>query len=110
MTDILLCYITCESIDQAQRIGKHLLAKHLCACINIIPSMQSAYFWPPKSEKIEEANEVILIAKTIESKYQALEDEVHRIHTYNTPCVIAIPATHVSKKYYDWLLGELNQS
>lgn len=69
--------------------------------------MQSAYFWPPKSEKIEEANEVVLIAKTLESKYQSLEDEVHKIHSYKVPCVFAIPVTRVAKKYYDWIKDEL---
>lgn len=107
MTNMILVYITCEDVEQAKKIGKHLLDKRLCVCINIFPNMQSACFWPPKSDKIEEANEVVLIAKTLESKYQDLEDEVHKIHTYEIPCVFAIPVTHVAKKYYDWINGEL---
>lgn len=107
MTDMILVYITCEGVEQAKKIGKHLLDKRLCVCINIFPNMQSAYFWPPKSEKIEEANEVVLIAKTLESKYQALEDEVHKVHTADTPCIFAIPVSRVDKKYYEWIKGEL---
>lgn len=107
MTDLLLCYITCGNVDQAKQIGRHLLEKRLASCVNVYPNMMPIFFWPPKSGKIEEGNEVTLIAKTIESKYQALEDEVHTIHTYEVPCVIAIPVAHVSKKYYDWLVGEL---
>lgn len=107
MTDILLVYITCESIDQAKVIGRDLLEKRLCACVNIYPHMEPMFFWPPKSGKIDETKEVVLIAKTVESKYQALEDRIHQIHTYDVPCVMAIPLKHVSKKYADWLLGEL---
>ncbi len=56
---------------------------------------------------IDESKEVVLIAKTIESKYQDLEAEVVKVHTYNTPCIFSIPVTHVNKKYYDWLVGEM---
>lgn len=101
MTDMLLCYITCESVAQAKSIGKHLMDKKLCACVNIFPDMQPMFFWPPKSGKIDESKEVVLIAKTIESKYQKLENEIHKIHTYEIPCIFAIPVQHVDKKYYD---------
>jgi len=109
MPDILLVYITCESVDQAKTIGKHLMDKRLCACVNIFPDMQSLFFWPPKEKTIDEQKEVVLIAKTTEAKYQQLEDEVHAVHSYEVPCVIAIPTAHVSKKYYDWLCGELEE-
>lgn len=108
MADLLLVYITCESLQQAQTIGKHLLDKRLCACINIIPQIETAYFWPAKSGKLEEGQEAVLIAKTLEYKYQELEDEIYKIHSYTVPCVIALPAQHVSQKYYEWIKGELD--
>jgi uncharacterized protein involved in tolerance to divalent cations len=46
-------------------------------------------------------------AKTVESKYEALESEVHTIHSYDVPCIFAIPVKRVAKKYYDWLVGEM---
>lgn len=107
MTNILLVYITCESIEQAKSIGDHLMKNRLCACINIIPNIQSVSFWPPKENKMEHSKEVVLIAKTIESKYQALEQETVKVHSYDNPCIIAIPTAHVSKKYYNWLLEEV---
>ncbi len=109
MTDLLLVYITCESVEQAKTIGKHLMEKRLCACVNIFPDMQPMFFWPPKENNIDESKEVVLIAKTTEDKYQELENEVHNVHSYDVPCVIAIPTAHVSKKYYDWLISELNE-
>ncbi len=107
MTDLLLVYITCESLAQAKSIGKHLMNKRLCACVNIFPEMHPMVFWPAKANVIEEGKEVVLIAKTTEAKYQKLEEEVIKLHTYEIPCIIAIPTTHVNKKYYDWLIGEL---
>jgi len=107
MTDVILCYITCESSDQAEKIATHLMDRKLCACVNIFPEMKPMFFWPPKSGKIEDGNEVVLIAKTIASKYSQLEAEVGKIHSYKIPCIFAIPVVSVSKKYYDWLLGEM---
>lgn len=107
MSDLILIYITCESVEQAKEIGKHLMEKRLCACANIFPQMQPMFFWPPLSGIIDESKEVVLIAKTIEAKYEELEEEVLKIHSFDTPCVMAIPLKHVSKKYYDWLVGEL---
>ena len=110
MTDMLLVYITCNSLDQAKSIGKKLMDEKLCACVNIFPDMQPMFFWPPKSGIIDEGKEVVLIAKTIETKYQALEDMVNKIHSYDLACIFAIPVKHVSKKYYEWLVGEIDSS
>ena len=107
MTDMLLVYITCDSVAQAKQISKHLLLKKLCTCVNIFPEMQPMFFWPPKSGTIAEDKEVVLIAKTIETKYLELEAEVQKIHIYDNPCIFALPVKHVTQKYYDWLVGEM---
>jgi len=107
MTDMVLTYITCESVEQAKQIGRDLMEKRLCACVNIFPEMFPMVFWPAKANMIEEGKEVVLIAKTLESKYAALEEEVNKIHSYEIACIFSIPVTHVSQKYYDCLKGEL---
>jgi periplasmic divalent cation tolerance protein len=107
MTDMILVYITCDNPERAKAIGTHLLKKRLAACINIIPGMNSKYFWPPKTDKFEEANETILIVKTLEGKFSDVEREVKAIHPSDTPCIISIPVSNVSKKYYEWIKGEI---
>lgn len=108
MTDMILIYITCESVDQAKKIGTHLLKKRLCGCFNIIDGMKAVYWWPPKSGKIEEASETILLVKTLQKKFDEIEKEVLKLHASDTPCLIAIPVVNVSKKYYEWIKGEIN--
>lgn len=107
MTDLLMVYITCDSVDQAKDLGRHLLTKKVAGCINIFPEMQPMFLWPPKSGTIDESKEVVLIAKTIKSAFSKLEEEVIKIHTYDVPCIIAIPVEHVGKKYYNWIRGEI---
>lgn len=103
---MIIVYITCESLEQAKSLSKQLLSKKLCACINIFPEVYPMFLWPPKSGIIDESKEIVVIAKTIEAKYHELEAEIQK-HNGGTPCIFAIPVKHVSKKYYDWLAGEL---
>jgi periplasmic divalent cation tolerance protein len=86
------------------------MEKRLCACVNIFPEIQPMFFWPPKSGIIDESKEIVLIAKTIESKYSELEVEVIKTHSYDIPCIFSIPVKRVAKKYYDWLIGEMQEN
>lgn len=107
MTQIVMVYIPCKSLEQAESIGKKLLNKRLCACINVYDGMKSTYFWPPKSGTFESNEEAVLIAKTKQSLLPQLEKEVYALHTYSCPCIMAIPTEYINKQYLDWLLGEL---
>lgn len=107
---MILVYITCESREQGEDIGRQLLKKRLVGCINIIPGMHSLYLWPPGKDYIEETNETILLCKTIEKHYKQIEKEVLKIHSYSNPAIFALPITHMSKKYAGWLTGELKRS
>jgi len=107
MTDMILVYITCESVAEAKKIGRHLMEKRLCACVNIFPDMQPMFFWPPKSGKIDESKEVVLIVKTLNEKFEEVEKEVVKTHSSDTPCIFSIKVDKVSQKYFDWLKGEL---
>ena len=64
MNNFIAVYITCESKEQAEDMGRVLLKKRLAGCVNIIPGMHSAYLWPPGKDYVEEADEVILLCKT----------------------------------------------
>lgn len=107
MTKMLMIYTTWESVEQAKRAAKHLMGKKLCGCVNIYPEMMPMFFWPPKSGKIDESKEVVMIIKSLESKYKLIEKEIIKIHSYDTPCIIAMPVQHVVKKYFDWLKAEI---
>lgn len=105
---MILIYITCEDVKQAKEIARHLMGKRLVACANIFPEMMPMFFGPPKSGIIDEGKEVVLIVKTIENKFDEVDIEVSKIHNYDVPCVFSIPVEKVSKKYFEWLKGEIN--
>lgn len=104
---LITIYITCEDLEEAEKIARHLLKKRLVACVNIVDTVHSRYLWPPGKNRIEEAKESVLLCHTLESKYKEIEKEVLKIHSYSNPALYAIPIIHVSKKYHDWMVGEL---
>jgi periplasmic divalent cation tolerance protein len=110
MIDMILIYIPCMDKSEALKIGDTLMGKRLCPCYNIITSMHSAAFWPPKSGGVERMNGVVLLIKTIDKNYHNIELEVKKLHSDKNPCVFAIPVNHVSKEYFEWMQGELSNN
>jgi periplasmic divalent cation tolerance protein len=56
--------------------------------------------------KIEKANEWVVIAKTIDKNYERIKKEIKNIHPYAVPCVLKIKAD-ANKEYLDWLKQEI---
>ena len=61
MERAVFVYTTYPSIVEAERAGRALVERRLCACVNILPGMVSFYWW---QGKIERGDEVVMIIKT----------------------------------------------
>jgi periplasmic divalent cation tolerance protein len=96
--NLILVYITNPTEDEAKRIAKYLLDKKLIACANIFP-IKSMYWW---GDEVVSENEYVLILKTTEEKFEIVKNEVEKIHSYETPCIIKIKA-EANEKYFKWL-------
>lgn len=108
MEQPILVFIDCADKEEAETISQTLLKKKLVACVNILTHpVHSFYFWPPKGKYIEEAQEIIMLAKTFDDKWNAIEKTVSAIHSYDTPGILAFPLSHVSKKYLLWMKKEI---
>ena len=103
MSSLLYAYITCKDADDARRIGRTLVLERLCACVNILPKMESFYWW---NGRIEHDHESVLIAKLPESGRDALLERVLELHPYETPCVVFLPVAGGNPDYLEWLAGE----
>jgi periplasmic divalent cation tolerance protein len=104
---VIIVYITCESKKQATEIGRHLLKKRLCTCVNIFEGITAIYWWPPNKNQLCEDKEAVLIVKTVEEKFAEIANEVTKIHSSETPCILSLKVGRVNKLYLDWLAGEI---
>lgn len=99
-------YITTGTLEEAREIGGKLVEEHLAACANLLPQMESIYSW--KGE-IHRDQEVVLIAKTNSTLLKSLTDRVKELHSYECPCVVAIPVDGGNPDYFSWLSDQLHQ-
>lgn len=103
MTDIRWLYVTASSTEEALTIGRALVEELLCACINVLPGMQSIYRW---QGKIEEGLEAVLIVKTHAALVGQVTERIKALHSYSCPCVLALKVDGGNSAYLDWLLQE----
>jgi periplasmic divalent cation tolerance protein len=100
MTDKLIVLSTCGSEEQAARIAQHLVENRLAACVNVVPQVKSVYRW---QEKVESAQEWLLLVKTTAERFALVRDEIRRLHSYELPECIAIPIGDGSAAYLQWI-------
>ena len=98
-----LAYMTAASVEDAKSIGRALVGDRLAACVNVIPGMVSVYRW---EGALQEAEEVVLIAKTRTEKFDALAARVAEIHPYDTPCAIRLDISAGLAPFLDWIADE----
>lgn len=91
--------ITAGNPREARRLARHLVERRLAACVNLHP-VRSVYRW---KGGVEEAREVALAVKTTRANYPALEAEVRRLHSYEVPCIVALPVQSGSRPYLEWI-------
>ncbi|WP_413288619.1 divalent-cation tolerance protein CutA [Bdellovibrio sp. HCB337] len=103
-SEIRLFYVTCPSQDVARKISSKLLNEGLVACANILPGMESIYWW---EGKIETSQEVVLILKATDVQSSRIIARVESLHPYNTPCILSLPVEKGSEAYVRWLKGSL---
>ena len=100
MDSPIVVLMTAASGEEAARLADMLVAARLAACVQILPEMESVYRW---QGKVERQAEVLLIAKTVQSKFSELEREVRALHSYDTPEIVALPIVAGSEAYLRWL-------
>lgn len=92
-------------MDESEKIARLLVDGKLAACTNILPSIKSIYRW---QEEVEEDSESLLIAKSDTSKIDEIIEMVKKVHSYEIPCVLAIPIIKGSEDYLDYLDSEID--
>ncbi len=96
----IVVFITAPNKKEAENISWLLLKERLVACVNIIENAHSMFWW---QGKIDDAKEVLLIAKTRRTLFNKLVKKVRTAHSYKVPEIIALPVAAGNKKYLEWI-------
>jgi periplasmic divalent cation tolerance protein len=99
MRIVLTTFANAEAAAKAVRV---LVDEQVIACGTILPGARSIYRW---KEAIEDTEEAVVLLKTTVARFPALEERLRAIHPYETPEIVALDPTAVSKDYGDWLIG-----
>lgn len=102
----IIVFITAPNEDEAAGIARSLVEARLAACVNIVKNVRSIYTW---QGNIEDASEILMIAKTQNNLFDALSAKVRELHSYDVPEIIAIPITGGSEDYLQWLRASTGQ-
>lgn len=99
----LLCLCTCPDRDAAGRIARTLVDERLAACVNLLPGVTSVYRW---QGAVETGEEVLMLAKTVPERLQALTARIVELHPYDVPEVVAMQVDAGLPAYLEWIAGE----
>jgi periplasmic divalent cation tolerance protein len=99
-TKFAVVLVTAPDLKSARALARAALAARLIACANLIPKIESHYWW---REKIESSAEVLLVMKTAKPKLTALEKLIHARHPYDTPEFLVLRLSAGGKHYLAWL-------
>ncbi len=105
--DFIVILITAPNHAEAELIGQSLVEKKLAACCNIIKPISSIFHW---EERICKENEVLLIIKSMKSRFDEIVLEVKKLHSYTTPEIVALPIVGGSEDYLKWIETETRNS
>ena len=103
MTELCVVMVTCKSASDARKIGGYLVEQKLVACANIIPKIESIFFW---QGKLSQEKETLLILKTRKALFSRLTKAVRKLHSSQVPEIIALPVLAGEKSYLSWVKKE----
>lgn len=104
---IRFVYMTAGDEEEARRLARMLVSERLAACVNLLGSMQSFYWW---EGRVEDAAEIAMVAKTTAERFPVLMERLTAEHSYDCPCVVALPVTDGNPAFLHWIVEETTRS
>ena len=105
MSEFLRIDTTTESEAEAQSIATELIRERLAACVQTTGPIQSTYIW---DGQVETSREWRLSIKTTTDRYEAVEQAIVRLHSYDVPQIVAFPIDRGSESYLHWIRDSLS--
>lgn len=105
-TDICEVIVTGRDAETLVKLTRTLVDERLAACGQNIASIRSIYRW---DGAVQEDPEARVALHTKVSLVPELTERVKVLHSYDVPCVIALPVVGGNAAYSEWVLAETKQ-
>lgn len=92
--------VTAPDPETARRIARQVLEARLVACVNLVPGVESHYWW---QGRLESAQEILMVMKTTVDRIPMLQDAVLAAHPYDTAAFVVLPIESGSQRYLEWI-------
>lgn len=92
--------VTAPDLKTARKLARSALTARVVACANLIPKIESHYWWRGRRET---SAEVLLVLKTTRPRLAALERLILAKHPYDTPEIVVLRLDQGSPRYLQWL-------
>jgi len=99
--------VTAPDLKTARMLTRAALQARLVACANLVPGVESHYWW---QGRLETGTEILIIFKTRKSQLRVLEKLILEKHRYDTPEILALPLSAGTRKYLEWLGTSLKRA
>ena len=96
----VIAFSTFPDKEIAQKIARELVENAIVACANLVPSVESIYFW---NEKVETSAEVFVIFKMTADRYSEFESRLRKLHPYDVPEIVRLNIAEGSADYLRWM-------
>jgi periplasmic divalent cation tolerance protein len=103
-SNALLVLTTCAGAEEARRLAGALVERRLAACVSTVNQVASTYWW---QGRIEHDSESVLLIKSTEERFGALEAAIRELSSYDVPEVLAMRVDAGSAAYLDWLVASV---
>lgn len=100
----LVVLTTCANADEARRLAEALVEQRLAACVSSLGDVTSTYRW---QGRLQRDQETLMVIKTTEARFAAVEDLIRARSSYELPEVLAVPVHMGSSEYLSWLGAEV---
>ena len=102
---LLVAITSLPNLEAAKGLARSLVEQNLAACVQLTDNICSIYRW---EGKVCEEHEVLLSAKTTESKWLEISAYIKKAHPYDLPEILAFSPDQYEKQYGKWVESEVN--
>jgi periplasmic divalent cation tolerance protein len=99
-SDYVIVLTTLPAGADCPTFAETLVSEHLAACVNVLPEMQSVYWW---KDKVERECEHQIVIKTTAIRLAELQARIRELHPYEVPELVVLRIDGGDAAYLNWM-------